>query len=114
MTRHDRQRTDHRGGHLLAGSRGGTAARRLSSGFRVGRARSATSTATTCPTSAFRRRSGTSSRRRAGSTTTRCSRASPASAPAGSRARTTSRDVIELLRLNYDRLVARHGVPAAA
>jgi hypothetical protein len=31
---------------------------------------------------------------------------------AGSSTRPIVRDVIELLRLNYDRIVARHGVPA--
>ena len=59
---------------------------------------------------ASRRRYGTSSTTRAASTTTRSSRASPARLHARSRSEDDVRDVIALLRLNYDRAVARHGL----
>ena len=50
-------------------------------------------------------------RRRAGSTTTRSSPASPASPRARSQSEDDVLDVIALLRLNYDRAIATHGLP---
>ena len=75
---------------------------------------SATCTAITRSTGVSRRRSGTSSTTRGGSTTSPSSPASRATPRAGSRPTTTSGDVIAMIRLSYDRAVARHGLPGDA
>ena len=55
--------------------------------------------------------SGGALRRRAASTTTPSSRASRAAPPRRIESEDDVRDVIALIRLNYDRAVARHGLP---
>ena len=86
-------------------------ARAASSPSRSAAARSGTCTATASCTSASRRPSGMSSSTRAGSTTTRSSPASRATPRARSQDADDVSDVIALLRMNYDRAVATHGLP---
>jgi len=74
--------------------------------------RSATCTATTPPTSPSRNRSGSSleGEGRIGDHPVFPGKQGPAAR--GIEDEADVRDVIELMRLNYDRVVARHGLPA--
>ncbi len=105
--RQDTKRAHHRGGDILA-RRGGRPRP-------PGRVRlhprspcsSATCTAITRSTGVSRRRSGTSSTTRGGSTTTPSSPASRATPRAAIETDDDVRDVIAMIRLSYDRAVAK-------
>ena len=103
---------DHRGGHLLAGRRGrtGQAGRVRVHGGTAGDRAPARRPRRPLRLSQGRLEPPSSSR--GASTITRSSRAGRASAPARIETEADVDDVIALMRLNYERVVERHGLPA--
>ena len=109
-----RERADHRGGHLAGrASRPATWQPRR---VRLHRRAPAARPPARRPRAPHRLPEGglgRAVRARAASTTTRSSRASPATRRARIETEDDVRDVIALLRLNYDRVVERYGLPQA-
>ena len=97
----------------MAGRRARSTAAAASSRCGSAGARSATCTATTPCTSASRRRSGTSSTTQGRIDYHPVFPGKPGYAARRIESDDDVRDVIAMLRLNYDRAVARHGLPEA-
>ena len=98
----------------MAGSRRRASAPAASSASGSAAGRSATCTATTSPTSASPRTSGTTLLDQGRIDYHPVFPGKPGYGARRIESEDDIRDVIELLRLNYDRVVARHGVPAEA